>query len=237
MSTWTSSLRLKGGVVGAGFCLVAFACPGNGWAAGGTPMPAPDDPPPTYRASTVKTAGSTTTPTSPRANRVVAEAAQPVPAPDAPITAASATASKAPPAKQAALPAPDPSPGAASASSTGSTSTSPRASAGSTVRATRPAARSTFTPPRAAPKPKPKPRPKTQRKTVVTTVKKATAVPVAHPRDAARLGLPVGRLASHAPGGDGMEGGLLVAAALLLAAAAGGSLLLGIAARTATRHA
>ena len=72
---------------------------------------------------------------------------------------------------------------------------------------------------------------------MVTTVKKAVTLPAARPRDAVRLGLPVGALAPHAPGDDGMKGGLLVAAALLLAAAAGGSLLLGIAARTATRHA
>jgi hypothetical protein len=107
------------------------------------------------------------------------------------------------------------------------------------VRAATPAPRSTFTPPRSAPKPKasPKPKAKAQPKTVVTKAKRTVAPPEARPRDAVRLGLPVGALAPRAPGGDGMEGGLLVAAALLLAAAAGGSLLLGVAARTATRHA
>ena len=103
------------------------------------------------------------------------------------------------------------------------------------MRARTPAPRSTFTPPRSAPKPKAKP--KAQQKTAVTKAKRTVTPPDARPRDAVRLGLPVGALAPRAPGGDGMEGGLLVAAALLLAAAAGGSLLLGVAARTATRHA
>ena len=233
---WTSSLRLRGGVLGTGACLAAFACAANGWAAGGTPMPAPDDPPPAYQTSTVKTSASTTAPTAPRAKRV-AESAPAVPTPDAPLAASSTTTSKSPTANQAAVPAPDPSPGAASPSSTRSAPTSRRASAGGTTRVTTPAPRSAFTPPRSAQKQKAKPKPQPQPKTAVTKAKRTVAPPEARPRDAVRLGLPVGALAARSPGGDGMEGGLLVAAALLLAAAAGGSLLLGVAARTATRHA
>ena len=55
-------------------------------------------------------------------------------------------------------------------------------------------------------------------------------------RDAVRLGLPVAVLRAR-PSDAELNGELLVAAALLLAAAAGGSLLLGITARSATRHA
>jgi hypothetical protein len=74
-------------------------------------------------------------------------------------------------------------------------------------------------------------------KIAVTPVKRQATPPSARPRDAVRLDLPIGALAPRPPGDDGMNGELLVAAALLLAAAAGGSLLLGVAARSATRHA
>ena len=45
MSRWTSSLRLRRDLLAVCACLAAFACPAAAWAAGGTPMPAPDDPP------------------------------------------------------------------------------------------------------------------------------------------------------------------------------------------------
>ena len=91
---WTSSLRLRGGALGTGACLAALACAANGWAAGGTPMPAPDDPPPAYQTSTVKTSAPTTAPTAPKVKRVV-EFAPAVPTPDAPVSAASTTTAKA----------------------------------------------------------------------------------------------------------------------------------------------
>lgn len=56
------------------------------------------------------------------------------------------------------------------------------------------------------------------------------------PRDALRLGLPVGTLELARPD-RGMNGLLLVAAALLLGAAACGSLAIGVAARDMARHA
>lgn len=59
---------------------------------------------------------------------------------------------------------------------------------------------------------------------------------LALPRDVVRLGLPAAALVVADPV-EGPPAGLLVAAGLLLAAAAGGSLLLGVAARSATRHA
>ena len=61
--------------------------------------------------------------------------------------------------------------------------------------------------------------------------------PPSRPRDAARLGLPVGVLSSRSPDEGGPPGALLVTAAILLAAAACGSTVLGIAARSAMRQA
>ncbi len=49
MSRWTSSLRLRRDLLAVCACLAAFACPAAAWAAGGTPMPAPDDPPGGFR--------------------------------------------------------------------------------------------------------------------------------------------------------------------------------------------
>ena len=61
--------------------------------------------------------------------------------------------------------------------------------------------------------------------------------PVARlPHDAARLGLPVGALIVGRPA-SGPDAGLLVLAALLLVVAAVGTLVIGVAARSAARHA
>ena len=59
MSRWTSSLRLRRDSLAVGACLAAFACPAAGWAAGGTPMPAPDDPPGAFATSSSKSSKST----------------------------------------------------------------------------------------------------------------------------------------------------------------------------------
>jgi hypothetical protein len=59
---------------------------------------------------------------------------------------------------------------------------------------------------------------------------------LALPRDVVRLGLPTAPLVA-ADAAEGPPAGLLVVAGLLFAAAACGSLLLGVAARSATRHA
>ncbi len=111
---WTSSLRLRGGVLGTGACLAALACAANGWAAGGTPMPAPDDPPPAYQTSTVKTSASTTAPKAPRAKRVAEPAPSGADARRPDRRGVDARRRRRPTAKQAAVPAPDPSPSAAS---------------------------------------------------------------------------------------------------------------------------
>ena len=50
--TWTSSLRLRRKTSQRQHCVVALAYPAAGLAAGGTPMPAPDDPPSTLTPST-----------------------------------------------------------------------------------------------------------------------------------------------------------------------------------------
>jgi len=60
--------------------------------------------------------------------------------------------------------------------------------------------------------------------------------PASRPRDAVRLGLPVGVLGLRHPD-NGLSGALLVTAAILLAAAACGSTVLGVAARSAMRQA
>ncbi len=233
---WTSSLRLRGGVLGTGACLAALACAANGWAAGGTPMPAPDDPPPAYQTSTVKTSAPTTAPKAPRAKRV-AEPAPRVPTPDAPISAASTTTAK------AAHREAGRGSGARSLSERGVGIVHPEcldiAACEYGWHRAREDSRPSLDVHSAAfgAEAESEAKPKAQQKTAVTKAKRTVTPPDARPRDAVRLGLPVGALAPRAPGGDGMEGGLLVAAALLLAAAAGGSLLLGVAARTATRHA
>ena len=158
---WTSSLRLRGGVLGTGACLAALACAANGWAAGGTPMPAPDDPPPAYRTSTVKTSASRTTPTAPTTKRV-ADSAPAVPTPDAPVSAASTTTSTAPTAKQAAVRR------ARSLARRGVGIVHPEDLARDDAR-TSLDVRCTGT----APKPKAKPKPKAQQKAVVTKAKRA----------------------------------------------------------------
>ena len=52
---WTSSLRLRRKTIAASACAVALAYPAAGLAAGGTPMPEPDDPPSTLTPSSTKT--------------------------------------------------------------------------------------------------------------------------------------------------------------------------------------
>jgi len=65
VSRWTSSLRPRRDSLAVGACLVAFACPAAGWAAGGTPMPAPDDPPGAFATKSSKPSHGTTPAPSP----------------------------------------------------------------------------------------------------------------------------------------------------------------------------
>ncbi len=233
VSRWTSSLRLRRDSVAAGVCMVAFACPAVGWAAGGTPMPAPDDPPGGFAtSSTSKPTKAATAPASRPAKRA-SEPAQAVPTPDAPAVSSSGpeTAPKRPVTRTApAAPEPDTSQAAPTTSTSRPVTT--------TVMPSHIA--------RATPKPEPKAKPAPARTVKakhpaakVATTKHASPPPVAppSPRDAVRHGLPIGVLAARDTGGGDPSGALLVTAALLLAAAAGGSTVLGVAARSTTRHA
>ena len=231
MSRGTSSLRLSGGAPAlVAALLVALGAPGPSPAATGTPMPAPDDPPPTYRVSTTRSAGDAGTSTAARPKRL-AESAVPVPTPDAPLLAKAAT----PVAKSSPAPAPDASTVTPRVASSPVGTTSRAASYGGSASAAAPhAARSART---AAPSAKQGPVPK--RKAKPGPVKaKAPAEPrgAGVPRDAVRLAPPVGGLAPRAPE-PGISASLLLAAALLLASAAAGSLVLGIVARNAMRQA
>ena len=78
MSRWTSSLRLRRDLLAVCACLAAFACPAAAWAAGGTPMPAPDDPPGGF-------ATSSSTATKSSKSTQSSKPARAVPTPDAPV--------------------------------------------------------------------------------------------------------------------------------------------------------
>jgi hypothetical protein len=226
MSRGTSSLRLVGRAPAIGAALlVALAAPAAARSATGTPMPAPDDPPPTYRATGTKSAGGAGTSAGTKPARL-AESAVPVPTPDAPLVATAAPSVT----KRSPAPAPD----ASTVTPRVASSPTGTAYAGSGSVAAPRAVRSART---VAPSAKPKPVAKRKAKPAPA---KAKAAPeprrAAVPRDAVRLGLPVGVLAPRAPGAD-MSASLLLAAALLLTGAAAGSLVLGLVARSATRHA
>ena len=215
MSTWTSSLRPRRESVVAGVCLAVLAWPAAAGAAGGTPMPAPDDPPVTSTLS----AG---TAPAPKTGRAV-ESAQPVPTPDAPF-AGTSNRTGAPARHTAPAPRPDatsPSPVAASLPVAKATTRARRPAAPTTAKATSTRHAGEVRAPAPA------------------RVKRRSGTPVHRaiiPRDAVRLGLPVGVLAAGPPGG-GASRVLLLVAAFLFAVAAGGSTVLGAAARGAARHA
>ena len=219
MSRWTSSLRLRRDLLAVCACLAAFASPAAAWAAGGTPMPAPDDPPGGFAtASSTATKSSKSTQSS--------KPARAVPTPDAPVVGSSAapvptkpravvrTATPAPAATRPSSPAPTPRPV--------STSTTPSR--------TMPAA------PKPSAKPRPVPARKAKPKPTHAATRHAIASPATTPRDAVRFGLPAAVLAARGDG-DAPRAVLLVAAALLLAVAAGGTTVLGVAARSAMRQA
>ena len=218
MSTWTSSLRPRRTALVTSACLVVLSVPCAAWSASGTPAPVPDDPPAGSALTTTQGSGTTTTAATPKATRPVRQATQAssVPMPDAPPGSGAATASTT---TRTVAPAPSPAPSPAPVS-----------------RPSTPAPAATTTP-RTAPASNPKP----ARASPKRVVKVAKAKQQCHgiallPRDVVRLGLPTTALLVAGPA-EGPPVGLLVAAGLLFAAAAGGSLLLGVAARSATRHA
>ena len=238
---WTSSLRLRRKTIAASACAVALAYPAAGLAAGGTPMPAPDDPPSTLTPSSTKTTRASGLKTGTAATKRTAESAVPVPMPDAPLVAAPVTSAR----TQVTRSVPTPAPDVVQHAAPRMTSTAP-----SVTRTTPSPIRSTKTTASAKPtqRAKPRPIPKATAKAKAQTQTHRRAAPAAAKahgpapqpasvlRDAVRLGLPVAVLRAR-PSDAELNGELLVAAALLLAAAAGGSLLLGITARSATRHA
>ena len=234
---WTSSLRLRRKTIAASACAVALAYPAAGLAAGGTPMPAPDDPPSTLTPSSTKTIRASGSKTGTAATKRTAESAVPVPMPDAPLVAAPVTSAR----TQVTRSVPTPAPDVVQHAAPRMTSTAP-----SVTRTTPSPIRSTKTTASAKPTQRAKPRPipkatakpKTHRRAAPAAAKAhgPAPQPASVLRDAVRLGLPVAVLRAR-PSDAELNGELLVAAALLLAAAAGGSLLLGITARSATRHA
>ncbi len=89
MSSRTSSLRFRHEVLAAGACVFALACPVGAFAAGGTPMPAPDAPPSDVALATTKPSATKSTSSTPApANRKAASTPS-VPTPDPPLAAAS----------------------------------------------------------------------------------------------------------------------------------------------------
>jgi hypothetical protein len=228
MSDGASSLRRWCGGVFTGGCLALLALPSAAGAAGGLPAPSPDDPPAGFTASKPAARSDTIVRPATRASA----AAIPVPKPDPP-TQPSVTPNASEPEPRA-QPAPTRSTpkvvararqaavAVASSSSSSSGSATPSQSTVATraeppLRPARPATR------------KPKP-------TAVARTKPEPPIARSTPRDALRIGLPVGTLRVPRPA-DGVNALLLAAAALLLGVAAVGTLVLGVAARGIARHA
>ena len=249
MIYWESSLRLPVLVAGVGAIVLALGLAASAQAAGGSPLPAPDDPPPGLELTRTKVVRTvpTTRPTKEAAPKKAAttpasSTAVPVPTPDAPLESTSAP--QTPPASSA----PD------GAQTERAVSVAPKVSRRSAprpavrvaaapvvaevatptpTRITTPPARAARSEPSAPAKkrssrPEPKP---------LATQGAEPPVPVARiPHDALRVGIPIGALIVGRPGSD-PDAGLLVLAAMLLVTVAVGTLVLGLAARGAARHA
>ena len=222
MSRWTSSLRLRRDSLAFGACLVAFACPAPGWAAGGTPMPAPDDPPGGFATSSSTPSKRTTPAPSPTKATV--------PTPDAPVVGSSAAPVATKPRIVVTSATATPSPALARPTSP-APATRPVTTSTTPSRTARAVAKPIVTP-----KPRPAPTRTAKAKPKHVATKHPTAFAAATPRDPVRFGLPAAVISARDSGGA-PRGALLVAAALLLAVAAGGSTVLGVAARSATRQA
>ena len=248
MIEYESSLRLPVLVVGA--ALVALVLAGSAHAAGGSPVPAPDDPPPGLQVTAAKKARDVptpratkeTAPTTPPTQRATKATTPPtsasalVPTPDAPLAPTAA---------------PKPAADSSGANGTETKRATPEASPSSrpstprvAVQSVAPAvvrAQRTVEPPvrtaRSEPRPRPrKPAKPRQAKPLATRAAEVATPVVRLPHDAIRLGLPVGALIVGRPGSD-PDAGLLVLAALLLVVAGAGTLVVGLAARGAVRHA
>src|SRR6187551_3677865 len=213
LSGRTSSLRHRRQSIAVGVCAIALVTTPAALAAGGTPMPGPDDPPSMLTPSSTKTTSSSGSQTAKTSTKRTAESA--VPVPDAPLVAAPVAAPRTSITPSVAAPTPDVV-----------QRTAPRvATAPVLTRAAPKPAPTTTTISRAAAKPKTSPKAKPKPHPRLAPSKKAVSRPAGVPRDAVRLGLPAAVLGAR-PSDAELNGELLVAAALLLAAAAGGSLLL-----------
>lgn len=202
----------------AGVTLAALVVTGHAGAAGGSPLPVPDDPPAGAIVAQARPAARTTG-TSPAATLV--------PTPDAPVVATT----QSPSAARAPSTAAESPPPAQTAATTTVVRTAPRSMpsvptrrAAPVTRAARPSGKATVSKDTKAAPPRPAP----------AAEPVATALRVPH--DTLRLALPVGALIVGRPD-RGPDSGLLVLAAFLLATAAAGGFVLGIAARSAASHA
>ena len=208
----------------AGVTLAALAVTGHAGAAGGSPLPVPDDPP---AGATV--AGTTAAQARPAARATTTSpAVAPVPTPDAPVVAANPSSPSAARAQSTAAASPPP---AQPAATTTVVRTAPRTTPSVSTRraapvkkAARPSGKETVSKAAEAAPSKP--------------ARAAEPAPTALrvPHDTLRLALPVGALIVGRPD-RGPDTGLLVLAAFMLATAAAGGFVLGIAARSAASHA
>jgi hypothetical protein len=210
----------------AGVTLAALVVTGHAGAAGGSPLPVPDDPP---AGATV--AGRTATQARPAARATTTSpAAAPVPTPDAPVVAAAQPSSAARAPSTAAVSPPPVQP----AATTSVVRTAPRTTPSGPTRRAAPVARAARPSGKASASKAAKAAKAAPSKPARTAEPAATALRVPH--DTLRLALPVGALIVGRPD-RGPDPGLLVLAAFLLATAAAGGFVLGVAARSAARHA
>jgi hypothetical protein len=230
MSDGASSLRRWCAGVFTGGCLALLALPSAAGAAGGLPAPSPDDPPAGFTASKPAARSDTVVGSVTRASA----AAIPVPKPDAPTQpSATPTTSKSEPQAQPAPTRSTPKVAARARQAPVAVASSGSGSSGSAAPSQSTVAARAEPPSRPA---RPATRKQTPKPTAVVRTKLEPPIARSTPRDALRIGLPVGTLRVPRPA-DGVDALLLAAAALLLGVAAAGTLVLGVAARGIARHA
>ena len=217
----------------AGVTAAALVGAAQATAAGGSPIPVPDDPPAGAKvaaAPATPTASARSTPArSAPKTKATSPAAAAIPTPDPPVGVVGTGSAVEPKAAQTSAPARStPASRAPVVTQTAVMTTRAVAQPPTTGRAAPVAPARQRTLPKKASKPAPAP--------------KAKAAVASHhrtphlPHDALRVALPVGALIVGRPD-RGPDPGLLVLAALLLGVAAAGALVLGIAARSAASHA
>jgi hypothetical protein len=236
MSRRTTSLRQRHPRAALAACasLAALLQTGVAFAAGGSPLPAPDAPPPGHALRPARATAEATqtnvpqaTPTAKSTPKTTTRAVTPTPdtpSPDPPLaTATPQTASKPKPARRNVIRTTAPRAAVTTAPDSSTTYTPPSAP----TRTERIAA-----PPAAKPKPKPKPA-----KRPVVAARTPSPPPVTRPpHDTLRIGLPVAVLAPLEDDAS-TQFALLLAAAVLLAASGAGGLVVGLSARRLARGA